>query len=138
MPPPTSTSTQATTASSQTTHRNWVRAAETTLQRLQADIDDVHRQTLAMNTANSTTSDSDDDDASSHKGSTRAQTCSLGELSIVDRIPEFNFRIMRLLLQVWHVELNGLCEEHMGSLGLRIMMTVHDWETLKDSIREDV
>ncbi|KAL1643159.1 hypothetical protein SLS58_005128 [Diplodia intermedia] len=121
---------QPTLTSTQPTHANWVRAAETTLERLQADIDRVHRRILA-NAADRITLGSDDS-ASSHQ----APTCNLDEALTRERIHEINGRIMQLLQQVWYVELHGLFDEHMKSVGLKIMVAMHDWKVLKDSIGE--
>ncbi|KAL0262522.1 hypothetical protein SLS55_001490 [Diplodia seriata] len=122
---------QPTLPSTRLTHANWIRAAETTLERLQADIDKVHRRILA-DAAARITLDSDDS-ASSHL---QAPTCNLDEALTRERIHEINGRIMQLLQQVWYVELHDLFDEHMKSVGLKIMVAMHDWKVLKDSIGE--
>lgn len=112
---------------------DWVRGAETALQRLQADIDGVHRRVL-MGATEEAFSDSDDD--TSHESLTETQVDSLESSSVPDGILQINKRIMQLLLQVWYVELNDLFEEQRARLGFQILMVVNDWEILKESIGE--
>ncbi|KAB2572303.1 hypothetical protein DBV05_g9034 [Lasiodiplodia theobromae] len=119
------------TTSPHVSNADWVRGAETALQRLQADIDGVHRRIL-MSPTEEASSDSDDD--ASYESLTETQVDNLESSSVPDGILQINKLIMHLLLQVWNVELNDLFEEQRAKLGFQILMAVNDWEILKESI----
>lgn len=118
------------TTSPHVSNADWVHGAETALQRLQVDIDGVHRRIL-MSATEESFSDSDDD--TSYESLAETQVDNQESSSVPTGILQINQRIMNLLLQVWNVELNDLFEEQRARLGFQILIVMNDWEIFKES-----